>query len=223
VSHQLKTPVAEINGYIENMLDGLAGELTDKQREYLSDMRTIGWDNYRLISDLLSVSKIERGVISVDLKPINLRQVVELSIRDYEAVTKEKGLELRLKGMAAAPTVLADKDKTVETVRNLINNALKCTDKGSITIEVKDQESEGWIEVSDTGIGMDSETLGRLFTRSRVLGKEAARAGAGLGLFIAKNFMQLQKGDITVTSEVGKGTCFRLVLPKEKKLADVVG
>jgi signal transduction histidine kinase len=213
VSHQLKTPVDEINSYIENLLDGLAGELRPKQRDYLIDMRAIGKENFRLISDLLNVSKIERGVLSVDVKPVNLRQVVELSIRDYQSVIEKKGLRLELQGLETAPTVLADLYKTVESVRNLVNNAMKWTDHGSIALSVGEEGEKGFLEVADTGPGMDPGTREALFTKSRMMGKEAGKGGAGLGLFISKNFIQLQKGTIRVSSEPGKGSRFRIELP----------
>lgn len=213
VSHQLKTPVAEINGYIENMLEGLAGELSGKQREYLSDMKEIGMENYRLISDLLSLSKIERGVITVDPQPIPLVQIVDLSIRDYASLAQRKGLSLEVKNAQESTVVMADQDKTVETLRNIINNAIKCTDKGGITIQTRTEDGFGLVEVTDTGIGMGPETLKRLFTKERVMGAEAARAGAGLGLYIAKSFMTLQKGDISVVSTLGKGSTFQVKVP----------
>jgi signal transduction histidine kinase len=218
VSHQLKTPVAEINGYVENLLEGLAGPLTARQVEYLRDMREIGKENFRLISDLLSVSKIERGVLAVDLKPVSLNHLVEMAIRDYDQPMLQKGLTLVLEPALKDVMALADMGKTVETLRNVINNAVKCTDRGSITISVKSEGGQGLIEVRDTGIGMSGETLGRLFTKARVMGKEAGRAGAGLGLFIAKSFMNLQNGDITVTSELGIGTCFCLSLPASREI-----
>ncbi|HEY5039729.1 MAG TPA: ATP-binding protein, partial [bacterium] len=214
VSHQLKTPVAEINGFIENMMEGLTGELNPKQRVYLNEMRLIGRENYRLIGDLLSVSKIERGVVSVDLKPVSAKEVVTLGIRDYEQILQEKNLSLRLEGMEDGIKLYADREKVVEALRNLLNNAIKCTDKGTVTIRIGSEGDQGVIEVKDTGIGMDGETLGCLFTQNRVLGREAHRSGAGLGLYISKHFMNLQKGDITVTSEVGKGSCFKLTVPK---------
>jgi protein-histidine pros-kinase len=213
VSHQLKTPAAEINGYIENLLDGLAGDLTERQREYLQDMRDIGLDNYRLISDLLSVSKIERGVLTVDPRPVPLRQILELALRDYEEAIRRKGLDLRLEIAQKDARVMADPDKTVETLRNLINNAVKCTDKGSISLSASQSAGFSFVEVRDTGIGMGPETLSRLFTRDRIMGQEAGRSGAGLGLYIAKHFMNLQGGDIMVTSEKGKGTVFTVRIP----------
>ncbi|HET9870013.1 MAG TPA: HAMP domain-containing sensor histidine kinase, partial [bacterium] len=217
VSHQLKTPVAEINGYVENLLEGLAGPLSPKQREYLADMREIGMENYRLISDLLSLSKLERGIITVDLQPVPLDQLVELSIRDYTSMIQRKGLDLVLDQAPGGLQVLADRDKTVETLRNIINNALKCTDKGGITIATGAENGYGWIKVTDTGIGMDRSVLKKLFTKDRVLGAEASRSGAGLGLYIAKSFMELQKGAISVESQAGKGSSFCLKIPRTEK------
>jgi signal transduction histidine kinase len=214
VSHQLKTPVAEINGYIENMLDGLSGELAPRQRRYLEEMREIGVENYRMICDLLSVSKIERGILSVTTKPVAPRRLVELAIRDYESSIRRKGLKLELSGLDKGVFVMVDQDKTVETLRNLINNSMKFTDHGSITLSVLEAGDRVVVEVRDTGLGMSAATLESLFTKNRVLGAEASRSGAGLGLFIAKRFMKLQNGDVTATSELGKGSCFRVVMPK---------
>ena len=214
VSHQLKTPVAEINGFIENILEGLTGEVNPRQKRYLEEMRLIGRENYRLIGDLLNASKIDRGVVSVDLKPVSAKEVVAMAIRDYEQILRQKGLALQLEGMEEDIKLYCDRDKVVEALRNLLNNAIKCTDKGTVTIRIASEGDQGVIEVKDTGIGMDGETLGRLFTKNRVLGKEAHRSGAGLGLYISKHFMKIQKGDITVTSEVGKGSCFKIVAPK---------
>ena len=113
--------------------------------------------------------------------------------------------------------VLADSDKTVETLRNIINNAVKCTDRGSITISLGTDQTFGVIEVVDTGIGMNEETLKRLFTKDRALGAEAGRAGAGLGLYIAKHFMDLQNSEIEVASTQGEGSRFVLKIPMVSK------
>jgi signal transduction histidine kinase len=217
VSHQLKTPVAEINGFIENMMDGLTGDLNPRQKIYLEEMRAIGQNNYRLISDLLSASKIDRGIISADLKPVSAGEVVSLAVRDYDKALEKKGLKLILEEPATDIELFADRDNTVEALRNLLNNALKCTDKGTVTIRVYSEGDFGVIEVRDTGIGMDPETLGNLFTQRRVLGKEAHRSGAGLGLYISRSFMRVQQADITVTSEPGQGSCFKLMIPKVRR------
>ncbi len=221
VSHQLKTPVAEINGYIENLLDGVAGHLSEKQREYLTDMREIGVENYRLISDLLNMSKIERGVAAVNLQAVSLWRTLDLSLRDYEATIQRKGLDLRIEKSSRDIELWADQDKTVEALRNIINNALKCTDRGFIALRVREEDDFAVAEIEDTGIGMKPEVLKRLFTKERVMGAEASRSGSGLGLFIARSFMQLQGGDITVESQLGQGSVFKIKIPLVKRSSHV--
>jgi signal transduction histidine kinase len=212
-SHQLKTPVIEINDFIENMLEGMTGELNPQQVRYLEQMRRIGKENFRLICDLLCVSKIERRVISTTLGPVSASEVVDAALRDHQGPMEEKGLELR-RDIKKDVVFLADRDKMVEALRNLIDNAIKCTDQGSITIRIGEEGNEGFIEVEDTGIGMDPGSLGRLFTKGRVLGHEAHRSGAGLGLYICKHFMELQQGEVRVSSVLGKGSRFTLLVPR---------
>jgi len=219
VSHQLKTPVAGIRGYIENMLDGLTGELNEKQKRYLSDMRVLCLRNYRLISDLLNTSMIERGMLSIDLGPTKLSDIVNTVIKDYYGKVEEKGLELKAEGMNGKDiVVLADRDKSIEALANIVNNCTKFTDQGSVTIRVSRNDEYGVVEVKDTGRGMSEETLQELFKRQKILsGGPVAGGGAGLGLYIAKGFMQAQKGDITATSTLGKGSSFILKVPLYKE------
>jgi signal transduction histidine kinase len=176
-------------------------------------MRGIGEENYRLISDLLSLSKIERGVLQAELGPESLREIVELTARDYADFIREKGLDFISSGPDLEIRVLVDKYKTVEALRNILNNAFKCTDHGSITLTWSSNGGDAVVEIQDTGIGMDEATLKGLFRKSRVLGPEAGRSGAGLGLYIAKSFLDMQNGAISVVSECGKGTTFRIKLP----------
>ena len=219
VSHQLKTPVAGIRGYIENMLDGLTGELNEKQKRYLSDMRALCLRNYRLISDLLNTSMIERGMLSIDLGPTRLSDVVNTVIKDYYGKIEEKGLALKAEGMNGKDIiVLADRDKSVEALSNIVNNCTKFTDQGSITIRISHDNEYGIVEVRDTGRGMSGETLEELFKREKILsGGPVAGGGAGLGLYIAKGFMKAQNGDITATSIIGKGSSFIFKVPLYKE------
>ncbi|HVM32914.1 MAG TPA: ATP-binding protein [bacterium] len=218
VSHQLKTPVAEINGYIENLVEGLAGPLNARQRDYLMDMREIGMDNFRLISDLLSLSKIERGLMAVNLETLEVADLARMALRDYEKTIHRKELSLSLEGVPRGLFVTADRDKLVETIRNLVSNALKFTDRGGISLSARVQGDRVELDVADTGTGMSDAAMAQLFSPKRVLGTEASRAGAGLGLYVAKNFMKAQKGDIWVKSEKGKGSVFTLSLPRAEGL-----
>jgi PAS domain S-box-containing protein len=214
VSHQLKTPVAEIKGYIYNMLMGITGELAPKQRQYLEEMQEISAKNFRLISDLLNISRIERGVISVDIKTVALKEIVDPSLIDYYDTIKKKGLVLNLEGLEKDIFVLCDKDKLIEAISNVINNALKFTIEGSITIKTRTENNLGIVEVADTGPGIHPDRLNKLFKKDQAfLGAPEAGKGAGLGLYIAKQFMLKQNGDIYVTSILGKGTSFIFKIP----------
>ena len=217
VSHQLRTPAALIRGYIDNMLAGLTGDLRVKQREYLQEIRGICSKNYRLISDLLNVSRIERGVITVDMQPIKLSEVVGLAVRDHHQSIEKKGIVLTLEGMDNEIIVLADTGKMSEALSNILDNAVKFTNEGSIAIKTKSENGFGIVEVVDTGKGIPDDSLNKLFTKDQVLsGDPNPQSGAGLGLYIAKKFMKLQYGDISVTSIEDKGSNFSLKIPLAK-------
>lgn len=214
VSHQLKTPVAQIKGYVYNMLSGLTGELSAKQREYLEEMRDISDKNYKMLSDLLNVSRIERGVIYMDLKPVALKDIVDSALGPYYARIKEKGLALDISGLEEDIVVMADREKLSEAVGNTVDNAIKFTPAGGISIRVFERGEDVFIEVADTGRGISPDRLAKMFSRDMALdGGPVSGGGAGLGLYIAKQFMIMQKGDVTLESEQGKGTVFSFRIP----------
>jgi len=216
VSHQLKTPVAGMLAAIGNMLEGMTGDLTVEQKDYLQKMYEMCSRNFRLVSDLLNISRMERGVLSVDIQPIELGEVVELAIRDYSDSIEEKGLALNWRGTDEGVVVLADKDKLVEALSNVINNAVKFTDEGAITIVTTTEGKYGIIEIRDTGTGMSDEVMKDLFKKDKVLsGAPKPGGGAGLGLYIAQGFMKLQQGYITATSTVGEGSVFVIRIPRK--------
>jgi PAS domain S-box-containing protein len=216
ISHQLRTPVAGLMGYIDNMLDGITGELNSKQADYLSEMRDVCARNNRLIADLLNISRLERGVLSVNIQAVKLRNVVDIAAQEYVKDIEGKGLALNIKETDQGISALADSDKLAEVLKNVIHNALKFTQKGSINIDISMEGDNGIIKISDTGDGMPEEVLKDLFKREKVLsGAVAVGGGAGLGLYIAKGFMQLQRGDIEVESVVGGGSTFTMILPRE--------
>ncbi|MBT4512911.1 MAG: PAS domain S-box protein [Chloroflexi bacterium] len=217
VSHQLRTPVGVIRGYVDNMLSGLAGELTDKQKQYLGEMQLISAKNYNLISDLLNVSRIERGVVSVEIEPVNLMEIVGHATREYSEPMESKGLALNVEFSEENIVVLADEDKMVEALCNIINNALKFTENGSVDIRAERNGSCAVVTVSDTGKGMSPDTIAKLFSRNQIFGgSPTPDGGSGLGLYIAKEFMELQNGNISVTSVEGEGSRFVFKVPLAK-------
>lgn len=214
VSHQLKTPVGQIRGYLENMLNGVTGALTDKQREYVTGMLSISVENYALINELLNVSRLERGIVPIDLTKTNLQDIVEHALRDYREAIDRKGLKLKVTGAKPPLVVRADRGKFEEALRNTINNAVKFTRRGTISVKLSAKGPVGLVEVSDDGPGIPANIRDRLFTRTQILaGQPNAGGGAGLGLYIAKSFMNLQHGDVAVKPRRGKGTTFVFSIP----------
>jgi len=213
-SHQLKTPVAIIRGDVENLLSGLFGPLTKKQREYLEDIKATSIRNYTLISDLLNVSRIERGVIKVDLVPVRLTEVFDAVLHDYREAAAERKLQLKVEPFDTTLMALADREKFIQSIANAVNNALKYTVKGGITVRASLAKRLVTVEVQDTGKGMDETMQKKLFSRNLVLsGDPSPDHSSGLGLYIAKHFMQLQHGDVTVSSQPGKGSTFSFTIP----------
>lgn len=217
VSHQLKTPLAIIKGYTDNILLGIAGELTDKQRQYLREMQAITTKYYYLIADLLNVSRIERGVISIDARPVDLIEIARAASANYLDRIKAKRLKLVFICPDRPIIVRADHTKTIEAIGNVIDNAIKFTDSGRIKIELVIEEDKGKVTVSDTGKGMSQETVAKLFRKDQVFsGSPSPEGGSGLGLYITKEFMKYQSGDVRVTSELGRGSKFTFYLPLAK-------
>lgn len=216
ISHQLRTPTAGLMGYIDNMLDGITGELNSKQAEYLGEMRDVCARNNRLIADLLNISRLERGVLAVNIKPVSLGQAVDTAVKEHSKSIEEKGVALSVRGAERDVTVHADIDKLVEVLKNVLHNAYKFTKEGWIDIEISSSDKEGIIKIRDSGIGMSEENVKDLFKKEKVFGGAiSAGGGAGLGLYIAKGFMKLQGGDIIVESAEGKGSTFTISIPKE--------
>ena len=190
--------------------------MNGKQVEYLTEMRDVCARNNRLIADLLNVSRLERGVLAVNINSVDLRSVVDVAVKEYSKSIEEKGLSLNIKEADQGIVVLADTDKLAEVLKNVIHNATKFTSKGSISIEIVAEGQHGIVKVSDTGMGISKMGLQNLFKKERVFGGAVTvGGGAGLGLYIAKGFMKLQDGDIMVESVMGKGSTFIISLPKK--------
>lgn len=215
VSHQLKAPITAMRWTLESMMDGDYGKLTTKMQEPVDTLYSTTLSNYRLVMDILNVSRLDRGVVAVETKPLPLKDVAERAIRDYTEAAERANLYLKIEDNGLGDTiVMVDLEKTAEAVTNSISNAIKYTKKGGISISLEVIDTMAHIHVTDTGEGMPPDMLEKLFHRSSVAKSNAsAESSSGLGLYIAREFMRMQKGDITVTSEVGKGTTFTYTVP----------
>jgi signal transduction histidine kinase len=216
-SHQLRTPLTAIKGYISLMLDGSYGKLSEKSRTPMEKIYNSSEKLINLINDLLNVSRIEAGKIELKFEKASLEEVVDSAVEELKHTIKKKGLTLKREKQQGLNRILIDKDKIKQALMNVIDNAIKYTTQGSITIKTENQGSGVLIKVIDTGPGMDKEELVKIFKSfSRgSAGNKLATEGSGLGLHIAKRFVEIHSGKIWAESEGrGKGSTIFIELPQ---------
>lgn len=216
-SHQLRTPLTAIKGYISLAMEGQYGEMPKALREklknvYLSNERLIN-----LVGDLLTVSRIEMGKLTAEKEPAQIADLIKSCIEEMKFTAKKKGLKLLFaKPKTRLPKINIDTLKIRQVILNLIDNAIKYTPKGEIKIEAKKKGPVIQIAVKDTGEGLtkeEKETIFEGFTRGRA-GTAFFIEGAGLGLYVAKKYLDLHQGKIWAESEGrGKGSVFYVELP----------
>jgi GAF domain-containing protein len=216
MSHELRTPLNAIIGFSEVLQERLFGELNDKQAEYTSDILTSGQHLLSLINEILDLSKVEAGRMELELAPFDLL----LSIENARTFVRERavkhGITLDVDVDDQLGEYVGDERKIKQILLNLLSNAVKFTPEGgriSIIANKKDKGAE--ISVSDTGIGIPPAELPTIFEEFRQVGGDYAhkKEGTGLGLTLAKKFVELHGGRIWVESEVGKGSTFSFTLP----------
>jgi two-component system, OmpR family, sensor kinase len=216
VTHELKTPLTAIRGYAEALREGAvpADEAADVVRRDALRLE-------RLVGDLLDLARMNRSEFSVHPAPIDLAEVAADVVRRYEPQAAGYGVALELDAAAPAPA-LADADRLLQVVSNLVENALRVTPPhGRVRVRVK----AGEVVVEDTGPGLEQEELPHAFDRFYLwsrYGRERP-VGTGLGLAIVKELVGAMKGTVTVTSEPGRGTRFAIALPGARKAAAILG
>jgi signal transduction histidine kinase len=224
VSHELKTPLTSIKGFVDNMLDGVAGDLQGKQREYLGRVRVNADRLTRMITNLLDLSRIEAGTQQLDLEQVRLFDLVEEVMAQLRPIAASKQLVLEIACPDPTLQIVADRDKFIQVMTNLADNAIKFTPVGGkITVAITRNNPERVrITVKDTGEGIPADVITKLFRpfyqASRQPGTHAK--GLGLGLSIVKTLVELHGGTISVTSEVGKGTEFCILVPMLKPVEE---
>jgi len=217
VSHELKTPITSIKGFSETLLDGA---LSDKQTaEYFLSIILKESDRLQtLIQDLLDLSKIEQQGFLLSIQPCDLREILEDISVILESKAKEKNVELNMILPDNLTYIEGDIYRLKQIFINLINNALTYTPQGgSVRVRVEKHDNYALVTVSDTGIGIKKEEIPRIFERFYRVDRARSRnsGGTGLGLAIVKHLVEAHKGQISVQSEVGKGTTFTVKLNKK--------
>jgi signal transduction histidine kinase len=218
MSHELRTPLNVIAGYAEMTKRGIFGEINAEQQDALGKILGHSKDLLGMIDGILQATKIEAEAVKVAKEEVALGELLN-EIKSTYAGSLDKDLNLRWDYPSELPSVATDGEKLKHILQNLINNAIKFTDRGSITIYVGYLTDSGKVafQVADTGIGISEEELPFIFEKFHQVDSSTTRTygGVGLGLFIVKKFTERLGGELSVSSELGKGSTFTVTLPIE--------
>ena len=215
-SHQLRTPLTTIKGYLSMMLEGDAGEITPQQRAFTSYAFEGADRMVNLIADLLNVSRLSAGRFMIEAKPSDLGKIVEDEVRQLQSHAVAKNLELVYQApKRVLPLIPLDDNKTRQVIMNFIDNAIYYTKEGKITVTVTKVDAAVRLTVRDTGIGVPLDARHKLFSKFyRAENAQTVRPdGTGLGLYLAKRVIEDQGGTIIFESVEGKGSTFGFELP----------
>lgn len=217
-SHELRTPMTSIKGFVENMLDGLTGQLSERQAHYLQRIKHNVDRLTRIINQLLDWSRLDVGRIDIKPEPLRVGEFVEDVVESFQTLAEEKSILLEVAPCDPALVVRADRDKLEQILWNLVGNAVKFTPKsGRISVACAARDA-GFVQisVSDTGCGIAPHELPNVFNEfSKVESTMPGSQGAQLGLFITKSLVTLHGGEMWVESQLGVGTQFFFTLPIE--------
>jgi signal transduction histidine kinase len=219
-SHELKSPLTAIRGYVELLADitkeeGAKTGKEAQQQKYLTNI-DISVNRLRtLVEDLLDVSRIEQNRIPFEYREIDLAELVHAIAEEMKILANEKGLEMK-ESVAPLSKISVDPERLKQIVVNLISNAIKYTPKGTVEIQIKEDEKNVFLIVADTGLGISAENMKKLFSKFYRVETEHTMgiSGTGLGLWIAREIAQKMGGDLKVESIEGVGSHFTLSLKK---------
>lgn len=211
MTHELRTPLTIVRGYLEEMADGQIEPSIELYQRLIRETRRLE----RLVNDLQELSKAEAGYLAINPTSINLRPLLESLVERFSDQLLEDGPTLELDCPTNLPLVLADIDRTEQVLVNLLGNAIRYTNQGSIKIRVWQAVNYLWIAVIDTGVGIAAQDLPHVFERfwRTERSRSPHTGGTGIGLAIARRLVELQGGQIEVESQLGQGSTFRFCLP----------
>jgi signal transduction histidine kinase len=216
MSHELRTPLNAVIGFSEVLLERMFGELNPKQDEYLQDIMASGRHLLSLINDILDLSKIEAGRMELELTAFELPVAIENALIVVRERAARHGVRLAVAVETSVGKVVADERKIKQVLLNLLSNAIRFTPEGGqVAVRASPADGGTEISVSDTGIGIAAGDQEAIFEEFRQVGTDYARKreGTGLGLTLARRFVELHGGKIWVKSEVGQGSTFTFTIP----------
>jgi signal transduction histidine kinase len=215
MSHELRTPLNAIIGYTEMMADGLYGEVGEKAQGVLERVQNNGRHLLGLINDVLDLSKIEAGQLTLTVEPYSVADMVATVLSATESLARAKNLGLGSAVAPGLPTGTGDARRLTQVLLNLVGNAIKFTDSGSVEVRAAQTGDRFEFSVVDTGFGIAPADQARVFEEFQQVDNSSTRkkGGTGLGLSISRKIVELHGGRITVESEVGKGSTFKVTVP----------
>ncbi|HEU4559917.1 MAG TPA: GAF domain-containing sensor histidine kinase [Longimicrobium sp.] len=224
MSHELRTPLNSVLGYQDLLLEGVVGQLEAQARAFLERAQRSTRNLLHLVNDVLDLSKIEAGKLELVVTPTRIRAIVEEALATIEPLAAARQIAVEVEPWPPLPAVHTDADRVRQILINLLSNAVKFTDQGRVTVSaalvgdgagVPADGAQGWVEVhvADTGAGIAAENQERIFHEFEQIVGATSRGGTGLGLPISRKLARLLGGDLTVQSELGRGSTFTLRLP----------
>jgi signal transduction histidine kinase len=218
MSHELRTPLNAILGYTHMLMQGVSGPVTDIQRRSLTRIDSNSRHLLALINDILDITRIEAGRMPINASTFKVPQLVDEVMTELEPIIRRSNLNVRARVPASLPQLRSDRQKVKQILVNLLNNAVKFTHDGSVTVTATYQTGSRMVAISitDTGIGIADADQARIFEDFRQLDSSPARGygGTGLGLSICRRLAETLEGSIELRSEPGRGSTFTLKLPE---------
>jgi signal transduction histidine kinase len=215
MSHELRTPLNAILGYTELILDSVYGEMPEKARSVLDRVQRNGRHLLGLINDVLDLSKIEAGQLTLSLSDYSLKNVVQTVFSAVEPLAKQKQIVLKIEVAPQLPQGRGDEQRLTQVLLNLVGNAIKFTDRGEVSIKGSSANGSFTVAVRDTGPGISAVDQAKLFQEFQQVDNSITRkkGGTGLGLAISKRIIEMHGGRIWVESSPGNGSTFAFTLP----------
>ena len=219
MSHELRTPLNAVLGYTELIQDNIYGETPEKMRKVLDRIQQNGKHLLNLINDVLDLSKIEAGQLSLTLMQYSLSDVARNVATAVESLAKEKKLTLDIQTQPDLPTGIADERRVTQVLLNLVGNAIKFTDAGGVTVRASVSGESFTVAVEDTGPGISPDDQTRIFGEFQQANSSATKekGGTGLGLSIARRIVEMHGGKVWVESTLGEGSTFFFTIPVNTK------
>ncbi|TMA56466.1 MAG: HAMP domain-containing histidine kinase, partial [Deltaproteobacteria bacterium] len=214
MSHELRTPLGIILGYIDLLLEKTFGSLREEQVDTLRRIDRSARELFDLITAVLDLSRLEAGRLPVEVREVQVPELLEELKAETQEVQERASLEFVWQVEGELPPLQTDPGKVKVVVKNLISNAVKFTKAGSITVAAHNHDGGVEISVADTGVGISQEALGLIFEPFHQVDNSGQLGGTGLGLHIVKRLLELLGGTVTVESEVGRGSTFRVWVPR---------